>query len=109
MILINFFKCCLTKQLKLKNNAYNIINNILNNKLDIILYLKNIFFSDIINKTLLNSKNKDIINFLYHPVLTVEQNNKKDSSDININFNENDFDKFYEGIIELIQKDGKTE
>ena len=109
IISINCFKCCLTKQLKFKNNAYNIISNILSNKLDIVLYIKNIFISDIINKTLLNPKSKDVFNFLYHPVITVEQNNKNHFSDISINFNENDFDKFYEGIVELVQKDEKTE
>ena len=82
IIIISFCKCNITKQLTLKKNTYNLVRNILSRKLDIIFYIKNILFNEVINDVILNSRNKDIINFLYHPIISVEDNNEKEFMNI---------------------------
>jgi len=47
---------------------------------------------------ILNSRNKDIINFLYHPIISVEDNNEKEFIEFNHTFKEKNFDNFYKGI-----------
>ena len=108
IIIISFCKCNFTKQLTLKKNAYNIVSNTLNRKLDIISYIKNMLINEVIKDVILNSRNKDIISFLYHPIISVEENNEKEFNELESNFKENNFDKFYEGILELIQNDTKS-
>ena len=92
----------------MKKNAYNIVSNTLNRKLDIISYIKNMLINEVIKDVILNSRNKDIISFLYHPIISVEENNEKEFNELENNFKKNNFDKFYEGILELIQNDTKS-
>ena len=58
---------------------------------------------------LLNSRNKDNINFLYHPIISVEENKGKEFNEFKLNFKENNFNKFYEGFSELIQNHIKSQ
>ena len=57
---------------------------------------------------ILNSRNKDIINFLYHPIISVEDNNEKEFIEFNHTFKEKNFDNFYKGISEMIQNNIKS-
>jgi len=52
---------------------------------------------------ILNSRNKDIINFLYHPIISVEDNNEKEFIEFNHTFKEKNFDNFYKGISEIFK------
>ena len=93
----------------LKKRINNKANNILYSKLDIISYVRNMFLFDIINETLLDDNKKVIINFLCRPLLTIDKKEEYSFSEFYQNYNKNDFDKFYEGITELIQKPNKEE
>ena len=111
IILISFLKCFTRpRNINLKRNLYEKISNILYNKLDIVLFIKNQFFFDTMNEILLNSNNKDIINFLYRPILSAEKSNiKNNSCKLNYHHKNIEFDKFYERISELIQKQNLTQ
>ena len=104
-----FCDSCLPKKLVLKKRINNKANNILYSKLDIISYVRNMFLFDIINETLLDDNKKVIINFLCRPLLTIDKKEEYSFSEFYQNYNKNDFDKFYEGITELIQKPNKEE
>jgi hypothetical protein len=86
------------------------MSNILYQKLDIIMYIKNMLIYDVMNESLFNSKSLDIMNFLCRPVISINKNNEKEEiSKLNHNYNEIEFDKFYDGISELIQKQEKNQ
>ena len=109
-IIISFFcKCLLTKKLTLKSNIYNKAQNYIYSKLDIISYIRNMFFIDLINENLIDENKKDIINFLCRPILSFNKREEFKLPEIYQNFNDFDFDKFYEEINELNQKQNKEE
>ena len=69
IIINSFCKCCMSRELSIKNNIYKEANDILFNKLDIVLYIRNMILIDIINDSLYSDSKKDIINFLSRPLL----------------------------------------
>ena len=96
------FPCLLRGNLKIKNEYYDKATEFLYNKLDIILYIRNMVLFDIINETLLDEEKKNIINFLSRPLLSLD---KKENKNIFYqNYYETDFDKFYDGYQELAHK-----
>ena len=96
------FPCLLRGNLKIKNEYYDKATEFLYNKLDIILYVRNMVLFDIINETLLDEEKKNIINFLSRPLLSLD---KKENKNIFYqNYYETDFDKFYDGYQELTHK-----
>ena len=96
------FPCLLRGNLKIKNEYYDKATEFLYNKLDIILYVRNMVLFDIINETLLDEEKKNIINFLSRPLLSLD---KKENKNIFYqNYYERDFDKFYDGYQELAHK-----
>ena len=96
------FPCLLRGNLKIKNEYYDKATEFLYNKLDIILYVRNMVLFDIINETLLDEQKKNIINFLSRPLLSLD---KKENKNIFYqNYYETDFDKFYDGYQELAHK-----
>ena len=109
IIISSFCKCCMSKNLALKNNIYRKANDILLNKLDIVIYIRNMILIDIINETLFTENKMGIINFLSRPLLSINKNDNYDSPEFYQNYNENNFIKFYDDISELIQKTNKKE
>ena len=101
-------KCFESKKLKIKNALTEKANLLLYNKLDIALYIKNMIFFDIMKDILLDSENKDIISFLIHPIISLTNNEEKEIPSFNSKYDESDFDKFYQEIIKLSNKDEKT-
>ena len=64
-ILVSSFFCCfMTKKLKLKKELNLKANNLLNNKLDISLFVKNMILIDIMNQILLRENKEVITQFL---------------------------------------------
>ena len=112
IIIIYFCKCCcLTSKLKLKSKYYEKIMRILNKSLDVVSYIRNILLFDNINEILLNSNNKDIINFLYRPILTtnkIEKIEEKNINELYDDYKEIYFDKFYDKLCELLKKQNLT-
>jgi hypothetical protein len=95
IICVLIFPCCLIGQLKLKNFINEKALNILNSKLDIILYVRSMILFDIINKTILDESKRDIINFLSRPILSLNKNSFEEKDMFYENYKENDLDKFY--------------
>ena len=73
IILSSFCYCLIQKNLGLKVNLKEKANNILNEKLDVILYVRNMILFEILNETLLSDSKKDIINFLCRPTLSINK------------------------------------
>ena len=104
---IMVFPCCLRGQLKIKNYLNDKAINILYSKLNIILYVRNMILFDIINRTILDDSKKHIINFLSRPVLSMNKNTFEEKDIFYEGYKEEDFDKFYDGFLELVKKPNK--
>ena len=97
--------CLISGNLKLKNEYNDKATQFLYNKLDIILYVRNMVLIDIINETILDEEKKHIINFLSRPLLYLD---KKENNEIFYqNYSEKDFDNFYDSYLELVHKTDK--
>ena len=108
IIFASFFNCCLSKNLEFKNNINIKANNFLNDNLDIVTYIRNQILFNIINETMLDEQIKSIINFLCRPVLSINHDIKNNFSEFYKMFEEKDFNKFSEELLELIQKPKKN-
>ena len=109
MLNILLFSCCMRKKLKIKNDLNEKAINILNNKLDIVLYIRNMLLFDIINETILDDSKKSIINFLCRPILSIDKKEDTKFSEFYRNYKEKDFDSFILNISKLIKKYPKEE
>ena len=81
IIISSFFGCCMTRKLTLKTNLHSQANNILYNKLDIIIYLRNMILLDVMNTILLDNNKKNIIEFLIHPKLSINNKQKNENKE----------------------------
>ena len=106
IIISSFFCCLMTKNLKSKANLTSKANNILYNKLDIYVFIKNMILMDIMTKTFLNvygGNREGIVKFLSHPIISLDKDEKeKDFDYVYSNYIENDVDKLYSEIIEIV-------
>ena len=107
VIVCLLFPCCLKGKLKLKNYFNEKAINILYSKLNIMVYVRNMILFDIINRTILDNNKKDIINFLSRPILSMNKNIFEEQDIFYVQYKEGDFDKFCEGLEELIKKPDK--
>ena len=110
IFLITFCSKCVKGKLKLKNELNNKANDYLYSKLDIHVYLRNMYLFDIINQTIINGNKKNIINLLSRPLISINKKEKKEKEEEEIfykEYEENNCDKFYEGIKELAKKQNK--
>ena len=108
MIGANFIpSCCKTQKFKNKENLINQSQKILDNKLDIFLYIRNTLLFDSINKIYL--ENPFIIDFLSRPLIYMnEKEEKKIKKDFYEDSNELNFDILFERILKLYHKSEKT-
>ena len=133
MIVKNTCSCCTTKNFKSKINLIKQSGNSLDDKLDIVLYVRNMILFEKINQIYL--ENKSIINFLSRPIIYLNEEEEKEKKkkekeevkikefEISISREENevtmdnefyksayklDSDKLYTKIKKLIQKPEKT-
>ena len=109
VIKILLFSCCMRKKLKVKNELNAKAINILDNKLDIVLYVRNMLLFDIINETIIDETKKSVINFLCRPILSINEKEDDKFSEFYQNYKEKDFELFSLGIFKLIQKYPKEE
>jgi hypothetical protein len=100
-------KCCLSKELKVKNALNEKAMSILDDKLDIVLFVRNMMLIDIINATLLDTETDDIVNFLARPIITLKDDEDDEFSMLYHKYKENDFEKFYKEIVHLSNKPNK--
>ena len=64
-------KCCKTKKFDNKTNLIKQSNDLIDDKLDIIFYIRNMFLFQSINRIYL--ENKTIINFLSSPIIYLDE------------------------------------
>jgi len=108
IIISLIFSNCLNGQLKLKNSLSDKANVFLYNKLDIILFVRNMIIFDIINNILLEDKEKDIVNFISRPILPSNNEDFGKQDIFYVKYKNKDFDKFYDVFSELIEKEDKN-
>jgi len=99
--------CCLSKELKVKNALNEKAMSILDDKLDIVLFVRNMMLIDIINATLLDTETDDIVNFLARPIITLKDDEDDEFSMLYHKYKETDFEKFYKEIVHLSNKPNK--
>ena len=104
IIISSFFGCCMTRKLKLKNNLHAQANNIIYNKLDVVLYLRSMLLLDVMSTILLDNNKKNIIEFLIHPKLSIDNNQENENKNKKYfgKYGEDDFNNFYDEISNLI-------
>ena len=109
-VIISQFLCCfMSKNLKLKNSANEKAREILFKQMDINTYVRNMILFNIMNQTIIDGRQKVILNFLSRPLISVEQKNKNTFDEFYKNYKEKDFNKYYDQIQELVQKQKKEE
>ena len=109
IILSSFCGCLIPKNMKLKADLKEKANNILNDKLDVIVYVRNMILFEILNETILSDCKKDIINFLCRPTLSINKVVKSKFVNFYHSYKEDDFEKFSNRYEELIKQSNKEE
>ena len=108
ILITQFFKCCMSNNMEIKNNINENANDILYKKLDINTYIRNMILFDIMNQILLNDDKKDIINFLCRPLISLTKNEKNTFDEFYTHYKEKDFDKFIKNIKKLSKQSENT-
>ena len=109
VIISLLFPYCLRGNLKLKIDVSEKANNLLNQKLNVILYVRNMILLDILNHTIIDDKKRDILNFLSRPIIASNKNKYEKQDKFYENLFEYDFDKFYNCVYELSRKANKND
>ena len=99
--------CCKTQKFKFKESLIKQSYKIFENKLDIFLYIRNMFLFESINQIYLD--NPCIIDFLSRPIIYLNKKEEaKFKKDIYKVSNELNFDILFERILKLYKKTEKT-
>ena len=106
--IFNKCKCYESKELKIKNALTEKANSLLYSKLDITLYVRNMILFNIMKDILLDSETKYISSFLVHPIISLSNDEENEPPSFHNKYDESDFNKFYQEIIQLSNKDEKT-
>ena len=109
IFITQFLSCCMCKNMKMKNIINENANEIINQKLDIRIYIRNMILFDIMNQTIIYNERNDIINFLCRPMISEEKIQKDEFDEFYKNYEEEDFDKFLNNIQDLVQKPQKND
>ena len=109
IIITQIFKCCMTKSMRLKNDANEKANELLFKKMDINSYVRNMILFDVMNRTMIDDNTKPIFNFLSRPVISVNKKAKVEFNEFYKNYRERDFNKYYDTIQEMVHKPKKEE
>ena len=108
IIITEFFKCCMSRSMRIKYEANDKANNILFKKMDIISYVRNMIIFDINNQLTLDNSRRTVMNFICRPVISVKKNSQYQFDEFYRNYKEKDFKKFSEEIQEMAQKPTKN-
>ena len=103
IIKVYLFKRCISDNLKTKIDINNKANNLLYNKLDIIVYIKSMLLFDIIIQMLLDSDKKYIANFLCRPIIPSKNMNENELEEFYNKYDETEFVKSTLGINKIIR------
>ena len=108
ILITQFFGCCKSQNMTIKNIVNENANKIIYNKLNIITYIRNMILFDIINRTILDDNKKEIINFLSRPIISVNGNEKQEFHKFYKKYKERDFEKFINNLGGLLNKPEKS-
>ena len=103
IIKVYLFKRCISENLKTKIDLNIKANNLLYNKLDIIVYIKSMLLFDIIIQMLLDSDKKYIANFLCRPIIPSKNMNENELEEFYNKYDETEFVKSNLGINKIIR------
>ena len=81
-------RCCISKNLELKKQIASKAMDILFDKLDIVLYIRNTMLLDLMKKILLGYDKESIIKFLSRPILSLKENYNLQNPDLSGKQNE---------------------
>ena len=96
--------------MSIKSNAVNKAKKIIFKKLDVITYIRNTILFDKINEININNKEKALMNFISRPIISVyNKDEKNEFAEFYENYEDKSFDKYYEEITELVNKNKKEE
>ena len=96
--------------MSIKSNAVNKAKKIIFKKLDVITYIRNTILFDKINEININNKEKALMNFISRPIISVyNKDEKNEFAEFYENYENKSFDKYYEEITELVNKNKKEE
>ena len=109
VIISQFFKCCLCKTIKIKNDMNEKANKIIFRKMDVIVYVRNMILLDLFNQNSLDDNKKNIINFLSRPIISLDKKAKTKFNEFYGNYKEKDFNRFYGSVQELVKRPKKSE
>jgi len=77
----------------------------LNNNLDVVIFVRNQMLFNILNETILEDQIKSIVNFLCRPIISINDDKTKNGlPQYYLQYKEDDFNKFSEEVIQLVQK-----
>ena len=109
IIITQFFHCFMSRRMAIKNNMNENANEIINKKLDIITYVRNMILFDIMNSTIIDNERNDIINFICRPIISSDKNQSYEFCQYYKSYKEEDFEKFKNNITELMKKPQKED
>ena len=101
--------CCMTNKLKTKKDLTQKSNNLLNDKLDISLYIKNTILIDIFNQALINDNMKSMTKFISRPIISLSKSGERNVSQFYKSYKLADFDNLYEDISNMSKKHRLTQ
>ena len=101
--------CCMTNKLKTKKNLTQKSNNLLNERLDISLYIKNTILIDLLNQALINDHMKSMTKFISMPIISLYKSGERNMSQFYKSYELADFDKLYEDILNMSKKHRLTQ
>ena len=88
-------KRCVKKNLELKSNLNEKATDILDMYLDIVTFVKNNILLNLINELMLDDNMHSIINFICHPIISINtDNNKYENNEFHRSFKDENFEKF---------------
>ena len=102
-----FCKCYITNDLKEKNDLNNKVNQILSHKMDISVFLRNVFLFELIMQIFFDSNKKYVMNFLCRPIINSKEINEFEIGDFYKVYNETEFVKSTLGIYKLLKVQNK--
>ena len=107
MINISLCKCCISNNLKIKSELNAKASQILFNKMDIIVFIRNMFLLDIIMQIIFDVDKKYIANFISRPIISSKEVNESEFNEFYQKYDETEFIKSTLGIYKLLKIERK--
>ena len=109
VVIIEFLKCLMSDDMRIKYNANEKANEILFKKMDIITHVRNTILFDVINQTMIDDNKKTIINLLGSPVISIDKKGRGAFDEFYKTYKEKEFNKFFSRMKEITEKNEKDE